>query len=86
MARGDINSTSFDQHVGRKLRELRTAAKISQVDLGQTIGVSFQQIKKYETGRNRISAGQLWLLCECLEVPIASMFAGVTPKMFKAKK
>jgi transcriptional regulator with XRE-family HTH domain len=83
---GGNDSTSFDEHVGRKLREMRTAAKISQTELGQAIGVSFQQIQKYETGRNRMSAGQLWLLCRFLKLPILSMFDGVTPKMFKMKK
>ena len=84
--RGRKDSTSFDKHVGQKLREMRTAAKISQTELGRGIGVSFQQIQKYEAGRNRMSAGQLWLLCRVLKLPILSMFDGVTPKMFKAKK
>jgi transcriptional regulator with XRE-family HTH domain len=75
----------FDQHIGHKIRELRTAAKISQTALGKPLGVSFQQIQKYETGRNRISAGQLWLLCHFLDVPIGSMFDDVTAKMFKSK-
>jgi transcriptional regulator with XRE-family HTH domain len=79
------NAQSFDEHIGHKLRQLRTAAKISQTVLGKALGVSFQQIQKYETGRNRISAGRLWLLCQFLDVPIASMFDGANPKMFKSK-
>jgi transcriptional regulator with XRE-family HTH domain len=79
------NSKSFDGHIGGKLRELREAAKISQSHLGKAIGVSFQQIQKYESGRNRMSAGQLWLLCEFLNVPIASMFDGTNLKMFQSK-
>ena len=75
----------FDVHLGHKICELRRAAKISQTALGKPLGVSFQQIQKYETGRNRISAGQLWLLCQFLDVPIASMFDSVTAKMFKTR-
>jgi transcriptional regulator with XRE-family HTH domain len=67
----------FDQHIGNKVRELRVAAKLSQTALGKPIGVSFQQIQKYESGRNRTSARQLWQLCEVLNVPIASMFDDV---------
>ena len=75
----------FDKHIGHKLRQLRTAAKISQTVLGKALGVSFQQIQKYETGSNRISAGRLWLVCQFLDVPIASMFDGTNPKMFKSE-
>jgi transcriptional regulator with XRE-family HTH domain len=75
----------FDEHVGNKIRELRVVAKMSQTALGKPIGVSFQQIQKYESGRNRISAGQLWQLCEVLSVPIGSMFEGVNAAMFKVK-
>ena len=47
---------------------------MSQDKLGQEIGVTFQQIQKYESGQNRISAGRLYEICQVLGVPIASMF------------
>jgi transcriptional regulator with XRE-family HTH domain len=80
------NSRSFDEHIGQKLRERRTAAKISQTVLGKAIGVSFQQIQKFEAGRNKMSAGQLWLLCRFLDVPITSILEGAGLKMFKPQE
>ena len=80
------DSTSFDEYLGRSIREQRTAAKISQTVLGKAIGVSFQQIQKYESGRNRMSVGQLWLLCNFLDVPITSMFDGANFRMFKPQQ
>jgi transcriptional regulator with XRE-family HTH domain len=75
----------FDEHIGKKILELRTAAGISRDTLSQSLGVSFQQIQKFEAGVNRISAGQLWLLSKYFDVPIASMFEGVSSTMFKIK-
>jgi transcriptional regulator with XRE-family HTH domain len=77
---------SFDKHVGQKIRDLRKERGLSQTIVGKAVGLSFQQIQKYENGANRVSAGQLWLLCEFFEVPIASMFEGVDKKMFKLIK
>ena len=47
---------------------------MSQTDLGQKLGVTFQQVQKYEEGRNRVSAARLFEICELLEVSLASMF------------
>jgi len=77
------DSKLFDEHIGRNIREQRTAAELSQTVLGNALGVSFQQIQKFETGHNRISAGQLWLLCHFLDVPITAILDGAHPKMFK---
>jgi transcriptional regulator with XRE-family HTH domain len=77
---------SFDQHIGNQIRELRLKLGMSQTRLGQALGVSFQQIQKYENGKNRLSAGQLWLVCNYFGVPVATMFDGVSTQMFKAKK
>jgi transcriptional regulator with XRE-family HTH domain len=86
MAGSKGKSKSFDEHIGKKIRELRLAARISQTALGKPLGVSFQQIQKFEAGRNRVSAGQIWLLGEFFKVPIASMFDGVSTAMFKTKR
>ena len=76
-----------DVQIGKKIRELRKQRGISQEALSGALGVTFQQLQKYETGHNRISAGRLWLLCRELRVPIASMFEGVTESMFtKARR
>jgi transcriptional regulator with XRE-family HTH domain len=71
--------------IGQKIRELRARRGLTQDALGKMLGVSFQQIQKYESGSNRISPGRLWLLCQRLEVPIASMFEGVTERMVTSK-
>jgi transcriptional regulator with XRE-family HTH domain len=76
---------TFDQHIGEQIRELRGGVGISQTRLGHVLGVSFQQIQKYESGTNRLSAGQLWLVCNFFGVPVASVLHGVSAKMFTAK-
>jgi len=47
---------------------------MSQADLGEILGVTFQQIQKYESGRNRVSAARLFEICKALNVTLASMF------------
>ncbi len=64
-------------HVGARVRERRVSLSKSQRDLGNYLGVSFQQIQKYERGVNRISASKLWSLSNFFEVPIEWFFEGV---------
>lgn len=66
-----------DTFVGRKIRERRVELGKSQADLAGAIGVRFQQIQKYETGVNRVSASRLWAIAEELQVPIEFFFQGV---------
>jgi transcriptional regulator with XRE-family HTH domain len=56
------------------MREQRLALSISQHQLGKQLGVSFQQIQKYESGKNRVSAARLFDICKALNVSLASMF------------
>jgi transcriptional regulator with XRE-family HTH domain len=63
-----------DRHVGNRLRTRRLALKMSQGKLGAAIGVSYQQIQKFETGRNRVSAGQLEAMALVLDVPVSFFF------------
>jgi transcriptional regulator with XRE-family HTH domain len=67
----------IDVIVGRNVRERRVAAGLSQEDLGAALGVSFQQIQKYEKGTNRISASRLVAIASVMRVPIATLFDGV---------
>ncbi len=60
----------FDVELGRKVREFREFRGISQQKLAEHLGVSFQQIQKYETGTNRISAVNLWRIADVFGVPI----------------
>jgi transcriptional regulator with XRE-family HTH domain len=64
----------IDQHVGKCLRTRRAALGMSQSDIGKAIGVTFQQVQKYEQGINRVSASRLQLLAHILGVPVAFFF------------
>jgi len=63
-----------DVHVGARMRLRRTLLGISQEKLGEAIGLTFQQIQKYERGTNRISASRLFDLARVLDVPISFFF------------
>jgi transcriptional regulator with XRE-family HTH domain len=82
---GRRKALPFDEHLGKKIRELRKAAGLNQTELGKPLSLSYQQIQKFENGQNRIGSGQLWQICEFLNVSIAAMFEGVNSTMFKAK-
>lgn len=71
------NPTLVDQHVSSRLRWRREELKLSQQDLADQLGVTFQQIQKYERGANRISAGRLFDLAKALETRIAYFFEGL---------
>ncbi len=62
---------NIDLLVGKKIRLKRKMLKMSQKTLGDALGVSFQQIQKYENGLNRVSAGRLMHIANILHVPIA---------------
>ena len=66
-----------DIHVGRKVREARAAKGMSQEQLGKMLGVSFQQVQKYEKGTNRIGSSRLWDIATSLDTPIIYFFEGV---------
>lgn len=67
----------IDSHVGSRLRLRRTLAGMSQTELGTKIGLTFQQIQKYEKGANRIGAGRLFQFAEILGVPPSFFFDGL---------
>ncbi len=64
----------IDVHVGARLRQRRTLLGMSQTTLGDAIGLTFQQMQKYEKGSNRISASRLFALTRVLDVPIQYFF------------
>ena len=64
-----------DIHVGRRIRQLRWLKGMTQQQLAKKIGVKFQQVQKYETGANRVSASRLWQLCEAFETPVGFFFS-----------
>lgn len=65
-----------DFHVGERIRERRAELGLTQEDLGGTLQISYQQIQKYETGANRISAGRLFEIASALDVGISYFFDG----------
>jgi transcriptional regulator with XRE-family HTH domain len=72
--------TDIDREIAGRVRAARVAAKLTQTDLGNALGVSFQQVGKYDRGQDRYSAGMLQLAAECIGVPVASFYADATPR------
>lgn len=62
--------TNFDSHVGNNLRLIRLTRKMSQSDLGEHLGLTFQQVQKYEKGTNRIPTSRLHKIAEIFEVDV----------------
>ena len=66
-----------DIHIGRRMREARLARGMSQSVLGKKLGITFQQVQKYESGANRIGGSRLWDISGVLEVPVGYFFEGL---------
>ena len=66
-----------DAHVGKRMRHRRWMVGMTQQQLADKVGIKFQQIQKYETGMNRVSASRLWDIAEALGVQIAFFFEGL---------
>ncbi|NJO55048.1 MAG: helix-turn-helix transcriptional regulator [Rhodospirillales bacterium] len=67
----------IDRHVGTRIRGRRVGLRISQTKLGQAIGVTFQQIQKYESGSNRVGASNLFKISQALDVDVSFFFDGI---------
>ena len=66
-----------DRHIGLRVRELRKGLGMSQTQLAASIGLTFQQVQKYERGFNRISASKLVEIARSLKIPVATLFDGL---------
>lgn len=64
------SATPADEELGRRIRLRRVEQKMSQAELGELLGVSFQQIQKYEKGTNRVGASRLQQIADSLKVPV----------------
>ena len=73
----NFTASEVDTIVGERIRRRRILAGLTQDQLGEALGVSYQQIQKYETGANRVSAGRLYLLAERLDVSPGWFFEGL---------
>ncbi len=69
---------TVNDHIGQRVRERRKALGMSQEKLGNALGISFQQVQKYEAGTNRVAAGRLWDMAKILEVDqVGYFFEGI---------
>ena len=66
-----------DVHVGKRIRHRRWMNGTTQQQLAEAVGIKFQQIQKYETGMNRVSASRLWDIAHVLGVPVSFFFDGL---------
>jgi transcriptional regulator with XRE-family HTH domain len=73
----DREAQMIDAHVGQQVRQRRVLVGASQEQLGEHLGLTFQQVQKYEKGTNRISAGRLLQIAEFLGVRVESFFEGL---------
>ena len=73
---GPRSPNPIDVHVGTRVKARRQALGLSQEKLGESLGVTFQQVQKYEKGTNRVSASRMQSLAETLGVPIGYFFDG----------
>ena len=74
---GEFGPRPVDVHVGGRVRDRRTLIGMSQEELGKHLGLTFQQIQKYENGMNRITASKLWVISLVLGRPISWFFEGI---------
>jgi transcriptional regulator with XRE-family HTH domain len=68
----------IDQHVGERIRARRAELGLTQEQLAEALHVSYQQVQKYETGANRISAGRIFEIARKLSVEVSYFFDGLT--------
>ncbi len=68
----------IDIHVGNRVRMCRTLMGMSQERLGQALGLTFQQVQKYERGMNRIGASRLWDISQVLNTPVSFFYEGIS--------
>lgn len=66
-----------DVHVGKRIRHRRWLVGMTQQQLAEKVGIKFQQIQKYETGMNRVSASRLWDIATALSISVSFFFEGL---------
>lgn len=74
----EITASAIDRLVGDRIRQRRILMGLTQDQLGAALGISYQQVQKYETGANRVSAGRLYLIAQRLEISPGWFFDPVT--------
>ncbi len=66
-----------DIHVGQRIRQRRWEVGLTQQQLGERVGIKFQQIQKYESGTDRISVSRMWGIAAAIGVPVSFFFEGL---------
>lgn len=84
MARGE-GPDPIDVHVGDRIRLRRGMLRLTQQDLARSIGISFQQLQKYERGANRVSASRLFDIANHLDVPISFFFQDIDNDLLRER-
>ena len=74
---GPRSASTIDLHVGTRIRMRRLLMDMSQEKLGDSLGVTFQQVQKYERGTNRVGASRLWDISRVLDVPVSFFYDGL---------
>ena len=74
---GELGLSRIDAWIGRRLKMRRVMLRMSQDELATMIGVTFQQVQKYESGANRASASRLWAIAKVLQVEVGFFFEGI---------
>jgi transcriptional regulator with XRE-family HTH domain len=78
------NAAELEARIGERIRSRRIRAGVSQENLGKPLGITFQQIQKYEKGTNRVSAGRLLKIAEVLECDVMDFFEGLRDNRTRA--
>jgi transcriptional regulator with XRE-family HTH domain len=73
----DRSPNPIDRHVGLRIRMRRKEMGVSQERLAESLGITFQQVQKYERGANRVSASKLWEIAGALKTPVAYFYDGL---------
>ncbi len=79
--RGTGKPYPVDVHVGARLRQRRTLLGMTQTDLADALGMSFQQVQKYENGTNRVSASRLFEMSQLFDLPVEHFFDDMPPEV-----
>jgi len=70
------DAVAINLYIGQRVRARRKALNITQLALADALGISYQQLQKYENGKNRISAAKLWIAAHELGVPVGWLYPG----------
>ncbi len=79
-------ANDVDDHVGGRIRQRRLVLGITQEKLAAAVGISFQQIGKYEVGTDRVMSSRLWDIAKALEIDIGCFFEGIQKRAGRVRK